>query len=61
MMDLHSAGKLLEYGGLAAPSEYLKALLEVQIAIFDHLTTNDTPSAAPAKPADSRPRKGKAD
>ena len=62
MSDLQDARKLLAHGGIAAAPEYLKALLEVAIAVHDHITTaNDTPSAEPAKPADSKSRKGKAD
>ena len=62
MSDLQEARKLLAHGGIAAAPEYLRALLGVALAIHDHITTaDDTPSAAPAKPADSKPRKGKAD
>ena len=54
MSDLKDARRLLAHGGIASAPEYLKALLEVAVALYDR-----TEPVAPAV-ADKKPTKGKA-
>ena len=55
MSDLKGARRLLDHGGIASAPEYLKALLEVAVALYDR-----TEPVVPVV-ADTKPRKGKAD
>jgi hypothetical protein len=54
MSDLKDARRLLAHGGIASAPEYLKALLEVAVALYDR-----TEPVAPVV-ADTKPTKGKA-
>ena len=55
MSDLKDSRRLLAHGGIASAPEYLKALLEVAVALYDR-----TEPVAPVV-ADTKTRKGKAD